>query len=60
MRGGMVSRFLVSLVLRASSAPAWAQDLGAVSGGSHLTLFALGVIGLIIGRRAAMRDSDQD
>ena len=37
-----------------SAAPAWAQDSTAVPEGSHLTLFALGLIGVIVGRRASM------
>ncbi|MBO9518229.1 MAG: hypothetical protein J7493_09195 [Porphyrobacter sp.] len=56
----MVSRSLVFVALLTSAAPAWAQDVSAVSAGSHFTLVALGVLGLIIGRRAAMRDTDQD
>ncbi|WP_156457806.1 hypothetical protein [Altererythrobacter sp. Root672] len=56
----MVSRSLLALAFLTSATPALAQDVSVVSGGSHFTLFALGVIGLIIGRRAAMRDTDQD
>jgi hypothetical protein len=33
--------------------PAWGQDGTAVPEGSHLTLFALGLLGVIIGRRAS-------
>jgi hypothetical protein len=37
-----------------SATPAWAEDGTAVPEGSHLTLFALGLLGVIIGRRASM------
>ncbi|MBT2132783.1 hypothetical protein KK137_00420 [Croceibacterium sp. LX-88] len=57
----MVSRFLLFVILLTAAAPAVAaQEASLVSGASHFTLFALGVLGLIIGRKAAMRDSDQD
>jgi hypothetical protein len=51
----MVVRITLALAALVSSAPAWAQDGTAVPEGSHLTLFALGLIGVIIGRRASMR-----
>ena len=38
----------------ASAAPAWAEDGIAVPEGSHLTLFALGLLGVIVGRRASI------
>jgi len=50
----MACRILVALVALASAAPAWAQDSTAVPEGSHLTLFALGLLGVIIGRRASI------
>jgi hypothetical protein len=60
----MVVRIPLALALLVSAAPAWAQDGTAVPEGSHLTLFALGVLGVIIGRRASMkarrRKSDLD
>lgn len=56
----MVLRSLFALALLVSAAPAWAREAAAVPEGSHITLFALGLLGLIIGRRAAMRDPDQD
>ena len=37
-----------------SAAPAWAEDSTAVPEGSHVTLFALGLLGVIIGRRASI------
>ena len=51
----MVARIALALAALASSAPAWAHDSTAVPEGSHLTLFALGLIGVIVGRRASMR-----
>ena len=50
----MVARLLFALVALLSAAPAWAEDGTAVPEGSHLTLFALGLIGVIVGRRAAI------
>ena len=50
----MVTRIALALAALASSAPAWAGDGTAVPEGSHLTLFALGLIGVIVGRRASM------
>ena len=62
----MPPRILVALVALVSAAPAWAEDGTAVPEGSHLTLFALGLLGVIIGRRASMnaqrraRSEDRD
>ena len=50
----MVARLLFALVALLSTAPAWAEDGTAVPEGSHLTLFALGLIGVIVGRRASI------
>ena len=50
----MATRIALALAALASSAPAWAGDGTAVPEGSHLTLFALGLIGVIVGRRASM------
>jgi len=50
----MALRFLVALIALATAAPAWAHDSTAVPEGSHLTLFALGLLGVIVGRRASM------
>jgi hypothetical protein len=50
----MPTRFLLALVALASAAPAWAGDSTAVPEGSHLTLFALGLLGVIVGRRASI------
>ena len=56
----MVTRIALALAALASSAPAWAQDGTAVPEGSHLTLFALGLLGVLIGRRASMRVKKRD
>ena len=50
----MRSPLLVALVALVSAAPAWAQDSTAVPEGSHVTLFALGLLGVIVGRRASI------
>ena len=50
----MVTRLSILIAARFSATPAWAQDGTAAPEGSHLTLFALGVLGVIIGRRASM------
>jgi hypothetical protein len=50
----MRPRLLAALVALVSATPAWAADGTAVPEGSHLTLFALGLIGVIVGRRASI------
>jgi hypothetical protein len=50
----MVARLSLTVIALASAAPAWAHESAAVSEGSHLTLFALGLLGVIVGRRAAI------
>ena len=50
----MAPRILVAVIALASAAPAWAHDSTAVPEGSHVTLFALGLIGVIVGRRASI------
>lgn len=50
----MHPRLLVALTLLATAAPAWARDGTAVPEGSNVTLFALGLLGVIIGRRASI------
>ena len=50
----MALRFLVALIAFATAAPAWAHDSTAVPEGSHVTLFALGLLGVIVGRRASI------
>jgi len=50
----MTTRIALAFVALLSAAPAWAQDGTAVPEGSHVTLFALGLIGVIVGRRASI------
>jgi hypothetical protein len=59
----MATRIILAFAALVSSAPAWGQDGTAVPEGSHLTLFALGLLGVIIGRRASSakrRKQDRD
>ena len=51
----MVARITFVLAALLSATPAWAGDSTAVPEGSHLTLFALGLLGVIVGRRASTR-----
>ena len=50
----MVVRISLALAALVSATPAWATESAAVPEGSHLTLFALGLLGVIVGRRAAI------
>jgi hypothetical protein len=51
----------VALMLALAASPALANGDGAqVPEASAMTLFALGVLGIIIGRRGAMRSKDKD
>lgn len=50
----MSARFLIGVGALVSSAPAWAQDAAPVPEGSQLTLFVLGLLGVIVGRRASI------
>ena len=50
----MTTRIALAFVALLSAAPAWAQDGTAVPEGSHVTLFALGLIGVIVCRRASI------
>ncbi len=50
----MPPRILLTLGMLLSAAPAWAEDGTAVPEGSHVTLFALGLLGVIVGRRASI------
>jgi len=50
----MVTRLALAAIALVSAVPAWAEDGAAVPEGSHLTLFALGLLGVIIGRRASI------
>ena len=52
---------LVALTLALAASPALANGEGAqVPEASAMTLFALGVLGIIVGRRGAMRGKDKD
>jgi hypothetical protein len=63
-RGPSVYRGLTGLVLLDSAAalatPAWANGWIAIPEPTDLTLFALGVAGLVIGRMAARRKPPRD
>ncbi len=60
----MTSRLAFVLALLVTAVPAAAQDGTAVPEGSQLTLFALGLLGVIVGRRASInaqrRRQDRD
>ena len=61
----MLARILLAPVISlvAITSPAAAQVGAQVPEGSNLTLFALGALGLIVGRRVAMKkrqDHDRD
>ena len=56
----MVTRLVIAFAALVTSAPAWANDGTAVPEGSQLTLFALGLLGVIVGRRASMKRSKED
>ena len=51
----MTPRLAIALLALLSATPAWAQESAAVPEGSQLTLFALGLLGVIVGRRLSMR-----
>ena len=58
----MVLRLLFGLTLLATPVAAFAARSVPVPEGSQATLFSLGLLGVIIGRRASMRrpESDED
>lgn len=60
----MVARFLLAFLLLVTPAAALAAGAAAVTEGSQATLFALGLLGVIVGRRASMhkpgKDREQD
>ena len=51
----MIARFSCALLFLVYAAPAWADAGAQVPEGSQLTLFALGILGVVIGRRFATR-----
>jgi hypothetical protein len=56
----MPFRIAPGLILLITAAPAAAQDVAQVSEASSLTLLALGVAGVVIGRRLSMRRKDDN
>lgn len=56
----MWSRLTIAAALLASAAPAAAKAATQVPEASNLMLLALGVAGVLIGRRLSMRGKDQD
>ncbi len=52
--------FIMAFALVLISVPAAAQDSAQVPEGSSATLFALGLLGLIIGRRVASKSRKDD
>ncbi len=52
--------FAISLPLILAAVPAAAQAGSQVPEGSNLMLFGLGLLGVIIGRRASMRKNRKD
>lgn len=52
-------RYIPAIVLLATATPAFAASAAVPEPGS-MTLFAMGVIGLIVGRQAAKKRRDRD
>lgn len=52
-------RYLTAFVLLATASPAFAASSAVPEPGS-MTLFAMGVIGVIVGRQAAKKRRDRD
>lgn len=55
----MATRFIPALILLLSAAPALAAGTAPVPEAPAATLFALGVLGVIVGRRASMKQKDE-
>lgn len=55
----MTGRLILILLLAALAAPAAAAG-AQVPEGSNLLLFALGALGVLVGRRASMKRRDRD
>ena len=56
----MVRRLLLAVSLLATPTAAFAAGATALPEGSQATLFALGLLGVIVGRRASMRPPGDD
>ena len=56
----MTYRIPLVILLLLSSTPAAANSGAQIPEASSMTLFALGVLGVIVGRRLSMRKSDKD
>jgi hypothetical protein len=56
----MVARLFIGFTFLATPAVALAAGGVPVPEGSQATLFALGLLGVIVGRRASMRRPDRD
>lgn len=56
----MALRLTYTAILLLSAAPAAAKGAVQVSESSNITLFALGVAGVLLGRRLAKRGKDED
>lgn len=55
----MTIRLIPALTLLLTAAPAFAAGTAPVPEAPAATLFALGLLGVIIGRRASMKKSDE-
>ena len=55
----MVTRLIPAAVLLLCSAPAFAAGSESVPEAPAATLFALGLLGVIVGRRASMKQKDK-
>jgi altronate dehydratase len=56
----MIPRLFIGLCLLATPVAAFAADSASVPEGSQFTLFALGLLGVIVGRRASMTKPPED
>lgn len=56
----MIQRSAFAIMLLFAAAPAAANGSAQIPEASSLTLFALGALGVIIGRRLSMRKSDRE
>jgi hypothetical protein len=56
----MSPRLTLVVIMLFTASPAAAQSAAQVSEASNLTLFALGVAGVLLGRRLSMRRKDDN